>query len=406
MRLSREELQKKIQENNCKYSLSWSKLHCFIDDPFSFMLRYLEHIPEERNNSYAFLGDVVHNGLEAFYKGEKTKEQIIKDFEDKLIEQSYSDINFVKDEEKNKQIEQNYFSNIKHFLTNYEKVSPYSKLETFVGWKFGDYFMQGYIDHMYPYIETIDIEQDGVVINQLNKQYMVIEDFKTSTIYQGAKIEENSGQLKLYAYMIHKMYNIPLESIKIGWNFLKYAMVDIEQKNKKVKTSKMLRAEIPEGIYSKLKTWGKHFKYTPEEIEDFYKIIQKNSAEYKDINIFEGIPDEIAKKFNVRDCFVEIPFDVDIMNNFINYVQSQIEEMTNKIDLYKMSDDRNIKNKLFWKDVTKENSFFFMNLCSYTSKNHLPLREYLNTLYSFENTSKDKTKLDDEILNILFKDEE
>lgn len=386
MRLSREELQKKMEENGCKYTLSWSKLHCFIDDPFSFKLKYLDHIPDEKNNSYAFLGDVVHNGLESFYNNTKTKEQIIKDFEDKLIEQSYSDINFVKDEEKNKQIEQNYYSNIKHFLVNYEKASPHSKLETFVGWKFGDYFMQGYIDHMYP----------------LDNKSIIIEDFKTSTIYQGQKIEENSGQLKLYAYMIHKMYNIPVESIKIGWNFLKYAMVDIEQKNGNIKTSKMLRDEIPQGVYSKLKTWGKHFKYTPEEVEDFYKIIQENSNQYKDINIFDGIPEEISKKFNIRDCFVEIPFDKKIMNNFIQYVEEQIENMTNKISLYKMTTDEKSKNRIFWKDVTKENSFFFMNLCSYTSKHHLPLREYLNTLSSFENKTTDKTKLDSEILDLLF----
>lgn len=392
MRLSREELIKKIEENDCKYSLSWSKLHCFIDDPFSFMLRYLRHVPEEKSNSYALLGDVVHNGLEAFYKNEKTKEQIIKDFEEKLIEQSYSDVNFVKDEEKNKQIEQNYFSNIKHFLINYEKVSPHSKLETFVGWKFGDYFMQGYIDHMYPLIE-----QDN--------QYMVIEDFKTSTIYQGSKIEENSGQLKLYAYMIHKMYNVPIESIKIGWNFLKYVMIDIEQKNGKLKTSKVLRTDLAESVYSKLKTWGKHFKYSPEEVEEFYQIIQNNVNEYKDTNLFDGVPQEISEKFSIRDCFVEIPLDKTIMSNFINYVNSKIEEMTNKIDIYKITSDEKMQNKIFWKDVTKENSFFFLNLCSYTSKNHLPLREYLNTLSSFENKPEQKNEIDSEILNFLFKDE-
>lgn len=403
MRLSKEELQEKIEKNDCKYSLSWSKLHCFIDDPFSFMLKYLEHVPEEKNNSYAFLGDVVHNGLEAFYNNEKTREQIIKEFEEKLIEQSYSDINFVKDEEKNKKIEQSYFLNIKHFLMNYEKVSPHSKLETFVGWKFGDYFMQGYIDHMYPLIEEIEIKKDDVVISKYNKSYMVIEDFKTSTLYQGPKIEENSGQLKLYAYMIHKMYDVPIDSIKIGWNFLKYAMVDIEQKNGKIKTSKILRNELAQGVYSKLKTWGKHFKYTPEEVEDFYKIIQKNESEYKDVNLFEGIPKEIAEKFNIRDCFVEIPFDVEIMNKFINYVTEEIQNMTNKINLYKMASDRNIKNQIFWKDVTKENSFFFMNLCGYTSKHHLPLREYLNSLSSFESQSSNVEELDEELFNLLFK---
>ena len=55
----------------------------------------------------------------------------------------------------------------------------------------------------------------------------------------------------LYIEGIHQK-GVPYENIIGRWNFLKYAMVDIEQKNKKKKTSKMLRAEIPQGIYSKL----------------------------------------------------------------------------------------------------------------------------------------------------------
>lgn len=383
MRLSKEELTQKIHDNQCKYSLSWSKLHCFIDDPFSFKLKYLDHIPEERSNSYAFLGDVVHSGLESFYKNEKTIDEIIEIFENKMAEQSLSNVNFVKDKEKNKQIEQNYYQNIKHFFKNYEKVSPLSNLEIFVGWKFDDYFMQGYVDHMYP------IEKEGIV---------VIEDFKTSTLYQGEKIEENSGQLKLYAYMISKMYNIPISKIRIGWNFLKYVMIDIKQKNGNIKTTKCLRNEIPKTIYSKLKTWGKHFKYTSEEVEDFYKIIEKNSLDYKDKNIFDGVPDEISEKFNIRDCFVNIDCTEEIIDTFIKYVYDNIKEMTDKIALYKVTKN----DELFWKEVTKENSFFFINLCGYTSKNHKPLREYLNKISEFEKESTDTDNLDPTILDFIF----
>lgn len=383
MRLSKEELTQKIHDNGCKYSLSWSKLHCFIDDPYSFKLKYLDHIPEERNNSYAFLGDVVHTGLEAFYKNEKTMDEIIQIFEEKMSEQKLSDVNFVKDEEKNKEIEKNYYQNIKHFFKNYEKVSNLSQLEVFVGWKFGDYFMQGYVDHMYP------DETNNTVI---------IEDFKTSTIYQGAKIEENAGQLKLYAYMLSKMYNIPISQIKIGWNFLKYVKIDIEQKNGKVKTTKCLRNDIPKTVYSKIKVWGKHFKYTEEEVDEFYKIIEQNSLEYKDKNVFEGIPNEIAEKFNVRDCFVEIQCTEEIIDMFIQYVKDNIESMTEKIALYKVTKD----DRLFWKEVTKENSFFFINLCGYTAKNHKPLREYFDKMSVFESKAEKEQDLDPTVLDFIF----
>lgn len=385
MRLSNDEIHKKVEENGCKYTLSWSKLNTFVEDPFSFYLKYVHNprIPEEKQNSYAFLGDVVHSGLESFYSGEKSLDIIIKEFEDKIMEQSCSDINFVKDQDKNAKIEQNYYSCIKHFFKNYKRKSDYSKLEVFVGMKFNDYFMQGYIDHMYPIIDN-------------DNEFLVIEDFKTSTLYSGDKIQQNSGQLKLYAYMIHKNYNIPINKIKIGWNFLKYVGVNIKQKNGNIKESKILRNEIPEKLLSKLKTWGKHFKYSDEEIQEFYNILKKNNDEYKDVNIFDGIPKEIAENFEIHDCFVEIPLDDNILNDFIKYVSDTIEEMSSKIELYKVTND----DKLFWKEVNASNSFFFLNLCGYTAKHHLPLREYLEKTASFDGPSDNK--IDDDVMNFLF----
>lgn len=395
MRLSREELQKKIESNGCKYSLSWSKLNTFVEDPFSFKLNYLDHIKQEKQNSYAFLGDIVHNGLEAFYKDEKTMEQVIDEFEKKVAEQSVSNINFVKDEEKNNKIEQNYYSCIKHFFKNYQKKSPHSKLEVFVGWKFGDYFMQGYVDHMYPEVEVEYEEIDGEQKIKSAITKLVIEDFKTSTLYSGEKISQNSGQLKLYAYMAHKMQNIPIDQIKIGWNFLKYVNVDIVQKNGKIKTSKILRNELPEKLLSKLKTWSKHFGYDEDQTEHFYNILKINSSQYKDVNIFDGIPQEIADKFKIYDCFVNIELNEEILNNFVKYIEDKIDEMSSKIELYKLTKDDN----LFWKEVTKENSFFFLNLCGYTARHHKPLKKYLDTLSSFEDKS---VEINDDILNFLF----
>ena len=387
MRLSNEEIHKIMEKNDCKYTLSWSKLNTFVEAPYSFYLKYVHNprIPEEKRNSYAFLGDVVHSGLEAFYAGTKDIDTIIDDFETKIMEQRLSDMNFVKDEDKNSKIEQNYYSCIKHFLKNYKRKSKNSKLEVFVGYKFNDYFMQGYIDHMYP------------LIDENNYQYVVIEDFKTSTLYSGAKIEQNSGQLKLYAYMIHKNYNIPIDSIKIGWNFLKYVGVDIEQKNGKVKESKILRNELPDKLFQKMKTWAKHFKYSDDDIVKFYDIMKNNNEEFKDVNIFDGIPTEIAEKFNMHDCFVEIPFDEQVLTNFIQYVSDTIEDMSNKINLYKVTKD----DKIFWSNIDASNSFYYLNLCGYTSKHHLPLREYLNKISSFEGTPN--KQIDDDVMEFLFK---
>ena len=407
MRLSSEELQKKIKENGCLYSMSWSKLNTYLSDKYSYLLRYIKHIPEERSNSYSFLGAIVHDGLEALYEGKKTMDQIIQEFEDKFTEQRMSSINFVSDEEKNKKIEEGYYTCIKHFFHNYEKVSKDSKLEIFVGWKFGDYFMQGYIDHMYPTQEYIyKLDENGEIVKDENNNpiiektlpFIAIEDFKTSTIYTGAKIKQNSGQLKLYAYMVSKMYNIPIESIKLNWNFLKYVSIDIEQKNGKVKTSHVLRNDIPTALSTKMKMWAKAFKYSDDEIENFYNILCKNASEYKDKNIFDGIPEEISEKFVIRDCTVNIPIDAESMEEFIKYINDTIKEMDQKIMLYKVSKDE----KLFWSEITKNNSFYYLNLCGYTAKNHKPLKEYLDKISTFEESPSENYTLSDDVMNMLF----
>lgn len=407
MRLSNEELQKKIEENGCKYSLSWSKLNVYISDKYSYLLKYIKHIPEERSNSYAFLGNIVHNGLEDLYEGTKTIDEIIQTFEDKFTEQRMSSINFVKDEEKNKKIEEGYYTCIKHFFHNYEKVSKDSKLEIFVGWKFGDYFMQGYIDHMYPTQEYIyKLDENGELVKDENNNpivektlpFITIEDFKTSTIYTGAKIKQNSGQLKLYAYMVSKMYNIPIEYIKLNWNFLKYVSIDIQQKNGKIKTSHILRNDIPTALSTKMKMWAKAFKYSDDEIENFYNILCKNASEYKDKNIFDGIPEEISEKFVIRDCTVNIPIDAESMEEFIKYINDTIKEMDQKIMLYKVSKDE----KLFWSEITKNNSFYYLNLCGYTAKNHKPLKEYLDKISTFEESPSENYTLSDDVMNMLF----
>ena len=407
MRLSRDEIYEKMKENGCTHTMSWSKFNTFCEDKYSYFLKYIKHITEEKQNSYSFLGDIVHHGLEDFYEENKTIDEIIQTFEDKFMEQRMAAINFVKDEEKNKKIEEGYYTCIKHFFHNYERVSDESKLEIFVWWKFGDYFMQGYIDHMYPSKECIyKTDDEGIVLTDSENNKIIdktipilqIEDFKTSTIYSGAKIKQNSGQLKLYAYMVSKIYHIPISSIRLDWNFLKYVSVDIEQKNGKIKTSNILRSEIPDALSTKLKMWAKSFKYSQEDIDNFYNILCKNASEYKDKNIFDGIPDEIAQKFKIRDCTVNIPIDDESINEFITYVQNTIKEIDQTTMLYKVSKDE----KLFWTEVTPANSFYFLNLCGYTAKNHKPLKEYLDKISTFEESPKDDFTLSNDVMDLLF----
>lgn len=406
MRLSKEELTKKIQDAGCKYSLSWSKLNTFVSDPYSFYLKYLKNVPEERKNAYAFLGDIVHNGLEKFYtETNYNRKQMIDDFLLGIDTQRASDVKFMKDEDKNENIAKKYEDCILHFLYNYEKASEKSKLEQFVGLPFGDYYIQGYIDHIYPLVmkelkvdATDDLEDES---NYIQKKYIVIEDFKTSTAYSGKKIEENAGQLKLYAIMLSNNFKIPISSIKIGWNFLKYVSVDYTQINGKIKTSNIERNILDEELQTKVSKWAKKLKYSDEDIEKFFNIMKQNCEKYKDFDILDGLPEDIKNKFVIKDCFVEIPLDEQIADDFKKYVSEQIENMSNKISAYQLTQD----DKIFWKEVTKADEFFFWNLCGYTIKNHKPFKEYVerqnNFIISMQTPVKEED-IDNDLFNQLF----
>ena len=389
MRLSREELKQKIKENGCDNSLSWSKLNTFVEDPYSFYLKYLKGIKEEKKNAYAFLGDIVHKGLEQFYANEVTREQMIENFENGMIDQHNKSIHFVKDEIQNQSIENKYYTCILNFLHNYEKKSSKSKLEQFVGMPFEHYYVQGYIDHTYPLLVDEKDSQDNII----KKQYVVIEDFKTSTAYTGKTIDEKAGQLKLYAIMLSNNYNIPISNIKIGWNFLKYVKVDYKQKNGTIKTSNIERNDLVNKLKTKVKTVTKTLGYSEEDLENFYKIMEENLKQYKNDNIFDGMPKEFYDYFSIHDCFVEIPFDEQKKEEFINYMIEQIHLMDAKIETYNLTKD----DTLFYQEVTKENSFFFLNLCGYTAKNHKPLKDYLEKFQSFDKPIQSYDKKDEEL---------
>ena len=50
MRLNREEINKIMVKNDCTDTLSWSKFNTHITDLFSFYLKYIRNIKEEKSN--------------------------------------------------------------------------------------------------------------------------------------------------------------------------------------------------------------------------------------------------------------------------------------------------------------------------------------------------------------------
>lgn len=375
MRKTSDEIKQLLIDQNADRLWSWSKVNIYTLDPYSYLLSYIEHIPADKNSSaYSFFGGIVHDMLEQYYKNEMTREQMIEQFENQTTIQELGNIRFDGNDDRNENIGIKYKTCVKHFLYNYQKDEEETKLEQFIHGFIGKHLFQGYIDKMH-----------------VKDNILYIDDFKTSTMYTGKKVDNEKGQLLLYTIIINQRFGIPFERIRARWNFLKYVSIDYEQINGKQVVTHSLRHEIGGSLEAKLKTWLKKCKYSEKEIEYYIEEVKrKNVEEFKDFDCLEGLPPEVKEKFHIRDCIVEIPINKSEILDFIQMISDKCDQIIAKEALYKQSGD----DKLFWSEINQSNSFYFNNLCDYSAKIHKPLKEYYELWESGKSTSSAPTTND------------
>ena len=100
----------------------------------------------------------------------------------------------------------------------------------------------------------------------------------------------------------------------------------------------------------------------------------------------------MKNKFTLHDCYVNIEVSEDIINYLCKNIIQRIDEIDKKVDetnkLMEMRDDFEPNSeewididedidKIWWKDVTKQDEYFFYNLCGYSRKDHKPWNAYL-----------------------------
>ena len=124
----------------------------------------------------------------------------------------------------------------------------------------------------------------------------IILDWKTSSKYSSKTADEKAGQLVIYALGLHKA-GIPIEKIKICWNFQKYVDVEYTQKNGKTKTRTVERYKIGDALQSNAKMWLSHYGYEPDEY----------LKELLDSNSIDNLPEPIKEKYKIADCLVYVP---------------------------------------------------------------------------------------------------
>lgn len=358
-RLTSEQLQALMKKEGVDRIWSWSKINCFHTSPYEYYLKYIKKAKEDRADSiYTTTGGLAHNILEKFYTNEIPYEKMIDEFEDGwIVAAEIADLKFDRaDEERNGKIKDKYYENLVHFFNNHTVLKNKPVIEQFVKVKVGENLFQGYID--------LTFKDDEACIN--------IVDFKTSSIYKGAKAENESGQLVLYALSLMQQ-GVPKDKIKICWNFLKYVSIQYQQKNGEIKTREVERCKIGESLQSNAKTWLKHFGYEPDEY----------LKEMLDTNSIDCLPDEVKEKYVISDCYVYVDLTDALINKWTEHVITVIKD----IELREADYAETQSDACFYDtdESVKEQSYYFANLCGYSRNLHKPYDEYCKRLEAAQN---------------------
>jgi hypothetical protein len=327
------------------------------------MLKYVKRTKEDRQDcAYTTLGTLAHDTLDDFYENKIKYEDMIQQFEDGWVMAiDISDLKLDRnDEEHDVKLKEKYREDLTHFFNNHTIYEHEILIEKPIVAKIGNNVFVGYID-------AICKDNDG--------NYYIL-DFKTSSIYTGKTFDEHLGQLTIYAIGLNQA-GVPLDKIKIGFNFLKYVSVQYEQKNGAVKTRNVERCKLGESLQSNAKMWLKSLGY--EDDVDFYL------KSLLDLNSIEALPEDVQEKYVVTDCHVYADLDDSLINKWTDIIGETIRDISLREKDYKETNS----DKCFWDtdDNVKKQSYYFASLCSYSPSVHKPYAEYLDKLESKKNNT-------------------
>lgn len=363
-RLSKKELDKIKEKYNCSRIWSWSRVNTFTTSPYEYYLKYVLHKKEDRQDcGYAPLGSIAHDTLDAFYEGDISYEDMISQFEDGWV--TAIDIADLKldrnDEEHDASIKAKYKEDLQHFFMNHVKYNCKVLIEKPVVAKVGNHVFVGYIDALFK-------DDDG--------NYNIV-DFKTSSKYSGKTAEEKSGQLTIYALGLIQA-GIPVDKVKICWNFLKYCSIEYQQKNGTVKTREVERCKIGESLQSNAKMWLKASGYDEEQTDDYLKLLI-------DTNSIDVLPDEVREKYKMYDCHVYVPLTQKLIDKWTDTIVANIKDIYTREKDY----EETKSDQCFWdsEEHVKSESYYFATLIGYSANLHKPYKEYLDKLEAQKNGS-------------------
>lgn len=341
---------------------SWSKWDTFYTSPFEYYLKYIKKVREDRQDCiYPVTGSLAHDILERFYSNQISYDEMLENFKDGwMTSYEIAKLKFDRnDEKRDENIAKKYYADLTHFFANHKVLPHKVLLEQFAKVKVGNDLFQGYIDVCFK-------DKEGC--------YQII-DWKTSSIYKGATALEKCGQLVLYAMALMQQ-GIPMDKIKIGWNFLKYVRVKHPLKNGTIKERTIERYELGSKLKSNAKIWLKADGYDNKAIENYL-------IDLETYNSLDVLPQTVRDKYEIFDCYEYVDLTPELVANWVTTIVQTI----NQIDYCEKEYAETQSEKVWWDtdENLKKQSYYFATLSGYSPNLHLPYKAYLETLEAKSN---------------------
>ena len=335
-RRNKQEMIKLKKDLNTDRLWSHSRIDTYHNCSYAYFLKYVKNVREQHTSIYSYLGGAFHDILEELYNNKCPYNAMIGEVDNILLNADISDMKFVKkEEEKHNKIRNKYYACIQHFFNNHVPIKQNILTEKEILVNIKNQWFIGYIDAVY---------KDG-------DTYHII-DYKTSTMFPKSKIEQKGKQLTLYAlYLIQN--GIPVNRIKIKWNFLKYLNVSFTH-NGKEKNYNYERHIYVSKLARFIKQDLKALNYNDTVISS---IIEKNVEE----NTLKYLPLHIQDKYIVNDCYVDIPLTEETINNLKEYINFTI------LNIFELeSNYAKTREETPWlKHVCDKDSYWCTNICGY-----------------------------------------
>lgn len=315
------------------------------------MSAYKTYVLHEKGsqNVYSSAGTKIHDVLEAIMNNDANEANSEANSEANeanlllaALNEELDDMEVLGMQFPNDQIKDGWVKDMTHFCKTYKKPSGdnFKTEEFFLYQTKKGYWMQGYID-----------------LQRINKDGSIsIYDYKTSSLYTGAGIQEHGRQLLVYALgKMQEGYDVK----SVSWIFLKYCEVRFMG----YKTSKSKEKTEISKVCERRKIAQELKKYVISDIlEAGYDEIEADIYfdKFKETNDFEDLPEEIRDNYKLLPHVLELPITEEALQETEDYINNTIEKWHNLKDYPHREFTRTQKNGKVVSDT-----FFCQFLCNF-----------------------------------------